>query len=110
METKSFSTLSATLSNFFIITFLLIPYTLWLLSFMCPLMYSNNYHLHTNWASLVDQRLQRLPTMQESLVWSLGWEYPLEKEMATHSSILDWEIPWMQEPGGLQSREESDMT
>ena len=52
--------------------------------------------------------------MQETQVWSLGWEDPPEKEMATHSSILAWEIPWTEEPGGLQSMEsqnfESDMT
>ena len=41
--------------------------------------------------------------MQETLIQSLGWEDPPEKEMATHSSILDWEIPWMEEPGGLYS-------
>ena len=41
--------------------------------------------------------------MQEMGVGSLGWEDPLEKEMATHSSILAWEIPWMKESGGLQS-------
>ena len=41
--------------------------------------------------------------MQETLIQSLGWEDPLEKEMATHSSILDWEIPWTEEPGGLYS-------
>ena len=41
--------------------------------------------------------------MQEPWVWSLGQEDPLEKEMATHSSILAWEIPWTEEPGGLQS-------
>ena len=41
--------------------------------------------------------------MQETWVLSLGWEDPLEKEMATHSSILAWEIPWTEEPGGLQS-------
>ena len=41
--------------------------------------------------------------MQEMQVQSLGWEDPLEKEMATHSSILAWEIPWTEEPGGLQS-------
>jgi len=44
----------------------------------------------------------RLP-MQEMQVSSLGWEDPLEEEMATHSSILAWEIPWTEEPGGLQS-------
>ena len=43
------------------------------------------------------------PAMQETRVWSLGGEDPLEEEMATHSSILAWEIPWTEEPGGLQS-------
>ena len=41
--------------------------------------------------------------MLETRDWSLGWEYPLEKEMAIHSSILAWRIPWTEEPGGLQS-------
>ena len=49
------------------------------------------------------QRLKRLPAMWETWVQSLGWEDPQEKEMATHSSILAWRIPWMEEPGGLQS-------
>ena len=49
------------------------------------------------------QRLKHLPAMQETWVRSLGWEDPLEKEMATHSSILAWRIPWMEESGGLQS-------
>ena len=52
-------------------------------------------------ASLVAQRLKRLPAMQETWIRSLGWEDPLEKEMATHSSILAWRIPWTEEPGGL---------
>ena len=43
-----------------------------------------------------------LPAMWETWVRSLGWEDPLEKEMATHSSTLAWEIPWIEEPGGLQ--------
>ena len=51
-------------------------------------------------ASLVAQRLKRLPAMQETWVRSLGWEDPLEKEMATHSSTLAWRIPWVEEPGG----------
>ena len=49
------------------------------------------------------QRVKRLPTMQETRVRSLGWEDPLEKEMATHSSILAWRTPQMEEPGRLQS-------
>ena len=49
------------------------------------------------------QMLKRLPAMQETWVQSLGREDPLEKEMATHSSILAWRIPWTEEPGGLQS-------
>ena len=50
--------------------------------------------------------------MQETWVQSLGWEDPLEKEMATHSSTLTWKIPWTEEPGRLQSvgRKESDTT
>ena len=55
------------------------------------------------WVSLVAQRIKRLPAMQEIQIRSLGWEDPLEKEMATHSSILAWRIPWTEEPGGLQS-------
>ena len=54
-------------------------------------------------ASLVAQRLKRLPAMRETWVPFLGQEYPLEKEMATHSSILAWRIPWKEEPGRLQS-------
>ena len=49
------------------------------------------------------QTVKRLPTMQETRVQSLGQEYLLEKEMATHSSILAWKIPWAEEPGKLQS-------
>ena len=44
-----------------------------------------------------------LPAVRETQVRSLGWEDPLEKEMATHSSTLAWKIPWMEEPGRLQS-------
>ena len=47
--------------------------------------------------------VKNLPAMQETWVRPLGWEDPLEKEMATHSSILAWEISWTEEPGGLQS-------
>ena len=63
-------------------------------------------------ASLVAQRLKSLPAMQETWVWSLGREDPLEKEMATHSNIFAWRIPWTEEPGGLQStgHKESDTT
>ena len=54
-------------------------------------------------ASLVAQMVKNRPVMQEIWIQFLGWEVPLEKEMATHSSILAWRIPWMEEPGGLQS-------
>ena len=53
--------------------------------------------------SLVAQMVQPLPTMQETWVRSLGQEDALEKRMATHSSMLAWEIPWAEEPGELQS-------
>ena len=54
-------------------------------------------------ASLVAQMVKCLPAMWEAWVQSLGWEDPLEKEMATHSSTLAWKIPWTEEPGRLQS-------
>ena len=54
-------------------------------------------------ASLVAQMVKRLPGMWETQVQPLGWEDPLEKEMATHSSTLAWKIPWTEEPGRLQS-------
>ena len=53
--------------------------------------------------TLIAQLVKNLPAMQETWVPSLGLEDPLEKEMATHSSILAWGIPWTEEPGGLQS-------
>ena len=63
-------------------------------------------------ASLMAQRLKRLPAVWKTWVRSLGWEDPVEKEMANHSSILAWRIPWPEEPGKLQSMvsQESDMT
>ena len=61
----------------------------------------NFEHYFTSITSLVAQRLKRLPTMWETWVQCLGREDPLEKEMATHSSILAWRIPWREEPGGL---------
>ena len=54
-------------------------------------------------ASLVAHSIKSSPTMQETQVRSLSQEDPLEKELATHSSMLAWEIPWTEEPGGLQS-------
>ena len=47
--------------------------------------------------------VKRLPAVQETQVRSLGWDDPLEKEIATHSGILAWEIPWTEEPGRLES-------
>ena len=63
-------------------------------------------------ALLVAQMVKNLHTMRENKIQSLGWEDPLEKKMATHSSILAWRIPWMEEPGGLQfmGSQESDTT
>ena len=54
-------------------------------------------------ASLVAQTVKNLTAMQETWVWSLGWEDHLGEEMATYSGILAWRIPWTEEPGGLQS-------
>ena len=60
-----------------------------------------NSDYHYIWASLVAQTVKRLPAVRETWVQSLGWEEPLEKEMATHSSTLAWKIPWTEELGGL---------
>ena len=54
--------------------------------------------------SLVAQTVKRLPAMRETRVRSQGWEHTLEKEMATHSSIFAWKIPWTEELGRLQSK------
>ena len=59
----------------------------------------------TIWTSLVAQMIKRLSTMWETWVPSLGWEDPLEEEMAIHSSTIAWKIPWTEEPGSLQSTE-----
>ena len=66
---------------------------------MCYILYT----VYIMWDSLVAETVKRLPTMPETWIRSLGQENPLGKEMATHSSILVWEIPWTEEPGGLQS-------
>ena len=60
------------------------------------------YHF-IKWASLVAQLVKNLPAMQETQVQFLVWEYPLEKEIATHSTVLAWRIPWTDEPVRLQS-------
>ena len=76
---------------------------------MCVFVYTtSSLHMflcvpHVLWASLVAQRIKHLPTVQEAQVRSLGWEDPLEKEMAIHSSTIAWKIPWTEEPGRLQS-------
>ena len=70
------------------------------------------YPLQYSWASLVVQMVKNLPAMQ-TWVRSLGWEDPLEKGIATHSSILAWRIPWTEKPGGFDSAwgwKESDTT
>ena len=62
-----------------------------------------NLSLTLLWSSLVAQTVKRLSAMQETQARSLGWEGPLEKEMAAHSSSLAWKIPWTAEPGRLPS-------
>ena len=64
-----------------------------------PLRLTTRLHVK---ASLVAQMVKNLPVMLETGVGFRGWEDPLEKGMATHSSILAWRIPWTEEPGGLQ--------
>ena len=57
---------------------------------------------HPSWASMVAHIVKNLPAMWETCIQYLGWEDPLEKGTATHSSILAWRIPWTEEPGRLQ--------
>ena len=61
------------------------------------------YPLQDSWASLVAQLVKNPPAMRETWFLSLGWEDPLEKGMATHSSIPAWTIPWTEVPGRLRS-------
>ena len=72
-----------------------------MLSFQQTMVYLTSPYL--NRAFLVAQMVKYLPAMQETQVQSLGWEDPLEKGMATHSSTLAWRISWTGEPGGLQT-------
>ena len=70
---------------------------------------------HCRWASLVAQIVKNMPALWETRVRSLGWEDPLEKGMATHSTILAWRIPWMEEAGldhgyRVHGHKESDTT
>ena len=78
----------------------------------CPPIHLSTYHFEvikyfisksSIMLSLVAQMVKNLPAMQETRVRSLGWEDPLEKDMATHCSILAWKIAWTEEPGGLRS-------
>ena len=69
--------------------------------FLCGLKIS--IHLGGTQASQIDQMVKNLPAVQETWVWYLGWELPLEKGVATYSSILAWTIPWTEEPGRLKS-------
>ena len=62
-----------------------------------------DYENRSSWTSLVAQTVKCLPTMQETQGRFLGQEDPLEKEMATHVSTLAWKMPWMEDPGSLQS-------
>ena len=65
----------------------------------------SDQHTHFYRCSACGSDGKESPAMQETRVRALGWEDPLEKEMATHSSVLAWEIPWTKKPGGLQSME-----
>ena len=71
--------------------------------------YYNSRQTGIEGASLIAQSVKNLPTMQDTRVWFLGREDPLEKEMVTDSSILAWRIPWTEEPGRLQSTESQEL-
>ena len=74
--------------------------------------YGAHIYMHIHMASLMVQTVMNLPAMPEIQFWSMGQEDPLEKETATHFSILAWRIPWREEPGGLLAMESQklDMT
>ena len=63
----------------------------------------NRVYTHTRASQVAGAVIEKPPAKQEMQVQSLDWEDPLEKELATHSNILPWEIPWTEEPGGLYS-------
>ena len=71
-------------------------------TYLMGMLWSNEIIYETKMSSLVAQTVENLSAMQETRVQALGWEDPLEKGMATHSSILAWRIPWTEKPGGLQ--------
>ena len=81
------------------------PLLLWYLTSLVPYFFVRYFV-----TSLVAETVKRLPAMRETQVQSLGWEDPLEKEMATHSSILAWKIPWTEEGYSPWGRRESDTT
>ena len=72
------------------------------MDFFCLITYLKGF-IYPLWAPLVAQTVKNPPAMQETRTRSSGLEDPLEKGMATHSRILAWRIPWIEEPGGLQS-------
>ena len=71
--------------------------------FLCILDKTKQSEIHVSWASLVAQLVKNSPAVWETWVRSLGWEDPLKKGKATHSSILAWRIPWTMQPMGSQS-------
>ena len=79
-------------------------FQLWLLGTLFQVVQESMLdQLLRNWASLVAHSVKSLPLLQETQIHCLSRENPLEKGMATHSSVLAWRIPWTEEPGGLQS-------
>ena len=92
-----------------IVTYGKISFFLWL-SNISSCIYVCVYMYMCIWASLVAQTVKNLPAMQETQIRSPGWEDPLEKGMAIHSSILAWRIPWTEEPGRLHGVTGSDTT
>ena len=75
---------------------------MFLYGFQPSALVENDGALPCSWTSLVSQMVKNLPVMWETRVQSLGWKDPLEEEIATHSSILAWRIPWTEERGGLR--------
>ena len=90
-------------SLFLVSTSMLFPYVMEQAGYLSEAPFIRAVIHSINWTSLVAQMVKHLPAVQETWVWSLGWEDPLEKGMASHASTLAWAILWIEEPGRLQS-------
>ena len=104
LTSSIFSDIERTIRQIFLFVCLLVLFILYLFLIFFFLMNHFPFRIKLKYLQrLVAQMVKNLSSMLDIRVWSLGWDNPLEKWMATHSSILAWRIPWAEDPGGLQS-------